>query len=54
MSEIVELARKMYDDCPTPKPSWEQLGDVTKGVWIEKAQERLNGNDKASAEPDRG
>lgn len=34
---IDEAARKLYDACPTPKPRWEQLGDVTKGVWRERA-----------------
>lgn len=26
-------AKALYDACPTVKPLWHQLGDVTKGVW---------------------
>ena len=36
--EIVVLAKKLYNECPTPKPTWEQLGEVTKSVWIERVE----------------
>lgn len=26
-------ARALYDACETPKPTWESLGETTKGVW---------------------
>ena len=35
--QIEQEAKRMYDDCPTVKPTWEQLSDVTKGVWRERA-----------------
>jgi hypothetical protein len=38
MSTLHDLARALYDGCPTVKPTWDQLGDVTKSVWIERAQ----------------
>jgi hypothetical protein len=36
------LGRLMYEKCPTPKPSWEQLGDVTREVWRKRAEEYAN------------
>lgn len=35
---IEATARALYDCCPTVKPSWDQLGDVTKSVWRERAE----------------
>ncbi len=29
-------AELLYDECPTVKPAWDQLGDVTKSVWVDK------------------
>lgn len=31
--ELEAAARKRYDACPTVKPTWDQLGDVTRSVW---------------------
>lgn len=31
--DIDRRAKALYDACPTPKPTWEQLGDTTHGVW---------------------
>lgn len=28
-------ARALYDACQSVKPSWDQLGDITKSVWRE-------------------
>lgn len=36
MSTIEERARADYEACPTPKPSWDQLTEVTKSVWRER------------------
>lgn len=34
--EIIEReARAKYDACPTVKPDWSQLGEITKSVWRE-------------------
>jgi hypothetical protein len=44
MTDVETLARQMYDDCPTPKPRWDQLGDVTKSVWLERAEATLFGD----------
>lgn len=34
-----EMAKELYDDCQTVKPSWDQLGEVTKKVWRERAKD---------------
>jgi hypothetical protein len=31
--ELDRLAHLLYDECQTPKPSWENLSEVTQGVW---------------------
>ena len=36
--EIEVRAKALYDLCPTVKPTWEQLGDVTRSVWRERVQ----------------
>jgi hypothetical protein len=28
-----DLARAMYEECPTVKPRWDDLQEVTKSVW---------------------
>lgn len=45
MVEIESQARRMYDDCPTVKPSWDQLGEITKSVWREQAVAISNRSD---------
>lgn len=45
MSDAIEaLARQLYERCAPVAPSWEQLGDVTKSVWRERAQAELFGD----------
>lgn len=39
--EVQDLAEELYDDCPSVKPSWDQLGDATKSVWCDKALQQL-------------
>lgn len=34
--ELDAEARLLYEECPTPKPTWEQLGEVTKSVWRDR------------------
>jgi hypothetical protein len=34
--EVDHEAQLLYEECPTPKPAWEQLGDTTKSVWRER------------------
>jgi hypothetical protein len=36
MSTLDQRARAEYEKCPTPKPDWDQLSEVTKGVWRER------------------
>ena len=36
---LAELAKQLYEACETPKPSWAQLGDATRSVWRERAEE---------------
>lgn len=31
--ELDTEAMLLYEQCPTPKPSWEQLGEATRSVW---------------------
>ena len=38
--EIERLAKDFYAACPSVKPVWEQLGDVTRSVWRERALEQ--------------
>ncbi len=38
------LARRLYDECQSSKPDWEQLGGETKGVWLERADRMLAGD----------
>ncbi len=49
--EIDRRAHALYDRCPTVKPLWEQLGDVTRSVWRERV--RPDGEPAASAAPER-
>ena len=37
-TDLDTAARALYDACPSVKPSWDQLGDVTKLVWRERVQ----------------
>ena len=32
-SELEAAAKALYESRDTVAPKWEQLGDVTKGVW---------------------
>lgn len=42
MTDLERLARDLYTKrCVPQGPPWEQLGDVTRGVWIEIAQAEL-------------
>lgn len=31
--DLDEAARKLYDECVSVKPSWDQIGEVSRGVW---------------------
>jgi len=37
-TDLDTAARALYDACPTVKPTWDQLGGVTKSVWRERVQ----------------
>lgn len=43
MTELERKAKKLYGECPTVKPEWNQLGEVTKAVWLEKAAQHDRG-----------
>jgi hypothetical protein len=34
-AELNERAHALYDACPSVKPAWDQLLDVTRSVWCE-------------------
>jgi hypothetical protein len=44
-AEIEALAERLWNGMPNRAscPAWEQLGDVTKGVWRERAAAQLYG-----------
>lgn len=33
--------KELYDECPSVKPKWEQLGEACKSVWRERAAKEL-------------
>ncbi len=39
--EIEMLAQSMYSNGTVVAPAWEQLGDITRGVWRERAMASL-------------
>jgi len=43
-AKLEQAAHALYDACPSVKPAWGQLGDVTKGVWRDKARLKLAGH----------
>lgn len=36
IGELELEAQLLYEECPTPKPAWEQLGETTRSVWRER------------------
>lgn len=41
---IESMARRMYTERAAERgPAWDQLGAVTRSVWLERAQEALAG-----------
>jgi hypothetical protein len=43
-SQLDKQGQALYDACPSVKPTWQQLGDVTKSVWRDKAALKLSGH----------
>lgn len=43
-AKLEQAARTLYDTCPSVKPAWGQLGEVTKSVWRDKARLKLAGH----------
>lgn len=43
-SQLDKQGQALYDACPSVKPTWHQLGDVTKSVWRDKAALKLSGH----------
>ena len=35
-NELDLRAQAMYDACPTVKPAWSQLGEITRSVWRDR------------------
>jgi len=42
--KLEQAAQTLYDECPSVKPDWSQLGTATKGVWRDKARLKLAGH----------
>lgn len=42
-AEIWALAEQLYETAPNrcAHPAWHQLGDITKGVWLRRAEAQL-------------
>lgn len=43
-AKLEQAAHTLYDECPSVKPAWGQLGDVTKSVWRDKARLKIAGH----------
>jgi hypothetical protein len=43
-SQLDKQGQALYDACPSVKPTWQQLGDVTKSVWRDGAALKLSGH----------
>jgi len=43
-SQLDKQGQALYDACPSVKPTWQQIGDVTKSVWRDKAALKLSGH----------
>ncbi len=41
---LEQIARTLYDACPTPKPNWSQLGTATRSVWLDRAKLKVLGH----------
>ncbi len=43
VAPAVAMAKRLYDECPTPKPTWDQLvaGGACQSLWIERAQKLM-------------
>ncbi len=41
---LTQLASELYHKAAPVAPTWEQLGDVTKSVWLDKAKLKLAGH----------
>jgi uncharacterized protein HemY len=35
--DVESEARRLYEQMTVPRPNWDQLGDITKSVWRERA-----------------
>lgn len=35
-ADLLAQARALYNACPSVKPTWEQLGETTQSVWVDK------------------
>ena len=33
--QVLAEAEALYEECQTVKPRWDQIGDVTRSVWID-------------------
>lgn len=38
---VAEEAQALWEACPSVKPAWSQLGEVTRRVWEDKARAGL-------------
>lgn len=46
MGDLETEARRLYDECPTVKTDWEDLGAATQSVWLEYAERSLAANEE--------
>lgn len=49
--EIERAARHRFDLCPTVKPDWSQLGEITKSVWREMVLAEASSMENSAACP---
>lgn len=50
-TEIELRAQALYNQCPTVKPGWSQLGETTRSVWRERAIAESSSSTQHSHEP---
>jgi len=43
-SQLDRQGQTLYDACPSVKPTWQQIGEVTKSVWRDKAALKISGH----------
>ena len=49
--ELDLRAQALYDECPTVKPAWSQLGETTRSVWRDRAVAESRNSSTVAPDP---